>query len=396
MRKNGINRELTAISGGICAPAGFKANGVVCSGGERLSLVLTDGRYPAAFAFPSRGLCGASVLHNKNRLQSGYARAIVVNVGSANVANSALPAVKKLALAVSDAARITESEIAVASTGVIGRMIQTENVLPFVDGLVKGATSSEEKSLQAAQALTTEGGAGKDLAFSFQLGDFTCKIGAVFKGNQRVCPNLATFLCFFTTDTNISPAMLKKALLSVTADTFNQLDIDGVSSPNDTVGIIASGKAGNYQINCADGEYEKFVYALRQVAARVCLAVANTENNRAFSCVVSGVKSKSAARVIAKSVVGANAIKRSILKNGLETDDVLCTACCAGEQGDIQTVTLWVRSAQGELTLFENGERINVAESVKTRVMAGEELVISLDFAKGNYMATAIGRADII
>jgi glutamate N-acetyltransferase/amino-acid N-acetyltransferase len=396
MRKNGINRELLPVSGGVCAPAGFKANGVVCADGEQFALVLTDGRYPAAFAYSSRGVCSAPVSYNKKRLQSGYARAVVVNGGSANIDDFATPAIKKVTLAVSNAAKITESEIAVASTGVIGKTMRAENALPFIDELVKGASSNAEKSLQAAQMLTTESGVGSDLAFSFQLGDFTCKIGAIFKGNQRVCPNMATFLCFFTTDTNISSEMLRKALLSATSDAFNQLDIDGVSSPNDTVGIIASGKAGNYQINCADGEYEKFVYALRQVAMQVCLAVAGGENNRAFSCVVTGMQSKSVARLIAKSVVGANAIKRLLAQNDLQTDDVLCTACSVSEKVDLQKTTLVIRSTQGSLTLFENGERLDVAKAVKSRVISGENLTVSLDFCTGNYTATAIGRTSII
>ena len=263
MRKNGINRELSPVDGGVCAPAGFRANGVVCQGGEKLSVILTDGRYPAAFAYASRGVCGAPVQYTQNRLKSGYARAIVVNSGSANIGGGAKREIEKLCLAVSNSAKIPESEIAVASTGVIGKTMRAETLLPSVKELVNGALDGAENSLTAARMMATDDGAGKQLSFSFQLGDFTCKIGAIFKGNKRVCPNMATFLCFFTTDTNISPEMLKKALLSATADTFNQLNIDGVSSPNDTVGIIASGLAGNSKIDYADGEYEKFVFALR-------------------------------------------------------------------------------------------------------------------------------------
>ena len=396
MRKNGINRELSPVDGGVCAPAGFRANGVVCLGGEKLSIVLTDGRYPAAFAYTAQGVCGAPVQYTKNRLKSGYARAIVVNGGSANIGDGAKPAIEKLCLAVSNAAKIPENEIAVASTGVIGKIMRAETVLPSVSELINGAAASGEKSLTAAQNLTTHDGVGKQLSFSFQLGDFTCKIGAIFKGNKRVCPNMATFLCFFTTDVNISSEMLQKALIAATSDTFNQLDIDGVSSPNDTAGIVASGFAGNCKIDRADGEYDKFTFALRQAATRVCLAIAEDNGERAFSCVVTGARSKSAARTIAKSVVGAFSIKRALAQNGVDTDDVLCSACCGYEKADMQKITLAVGSENGKLTLFENGERIDLTNAAQSRVLSGKNLVISLDLGAGNYTATAIGRADII
>ena len=392
MRKNGINRELLPVDGGVCAPAGFKANAVVCQDGEKLSLIVTDGRYPASFAFSSYATCGAPVSYTRARLQSGYARAILVNSGSANIALTAKPAIEKTCLALSSAAKISEREIAFASTGTIGKEMCADTLLPMIKSLVSGATNSEQNSLIATQALTTESGKGQQLSFAFQLGDFTCKIGAIFKGNQRICPNMATFLCFFTTDTNISSDMLKKALAQASADTFNQLNIDGVASPNDTVGIIASGLAGNSKIDCADAEYEKFAFALKQVATRVCLAVAQGEDSRAFSCAVTGAKSKSAARSIAKRVVGAYAVKRALAQNDLDIDDILCSACCGDEKVDLQKVVIKLLSNDGQVILFESGERIDLAKKAKAPVILGENITIALELGVGNYTATAIGR----
>lgn len=394
MRKNGINRELLPVDGGVCAPAGFKANAVVCQDGEKLSLIVTNGRYPASLVFSSHATCGASVVYTRARLQSGYARAILVNSGSANISLTAKPTIEKICLALSNATNIPEREIAFASTGVIGKDMRADTALPMMKRLASGATSSGEHSLLAAQALTTESGKGQQLSFAFQLGDFTCKIGAIFKGNQRVCPNMATFLCFFTTDTNISPDMLKKALAQATADTFNQLDIDGVASPNDTVGIIASGLAGNSKIDCADAEYEKFAFALKQVATRVCLAVAQGERARAFSCVVTGAKSKSAARSIAKRVVSAHAVKRSLAQNDLDIDDILCLVCCGDERVDLEKIVIKLRSNDGQLICFENGERIEIAKQAKTPVILGGNFTIGVDLGVGNYTATAIGRVE--
>ncbi|MBQ8684671.1 MAG: bifunctional ornithine acetyltransferase/N-acetylglutamate synthase [Clostridia bacterium] len=407
MRKNGVNRTLTAIEGGVCAPSGFRANGVHCgiaqnvkfvsretkaSSREDLSLILADGRYPTTCVFASER-CGASARISKKHIQTGYARAVIANSGIANAfGEGAEGAARAICRALAKSAKISEDEIVIASTGRLGVPFCEAPILEKTDELVNGAASAHNNSLAAARALMTTDMIVKQLAFSFEIGDITCKIGAICKGNARVSPNMATTLCFVTTDVNISPKALSKAFSSAVNDTLNMLTVDGIFSPNDCACIMASGRAGNYIIDRADSEYEKFTYALKETLFSVCrMIVTDNPERKSLVCKASGARSVRAARTMAKAVVSANGVKHKLSKGVMEVDDLLCALCGTGEAFDLSKTEIAVGSRRGALVLFEEGKRLPTSLAELENILGDREIEVDIRLNEGNYQAKAIG-----
>lgn len=405
MRKNGVNKELKPIDGGICAPKGFRASGVRCGIApvsspfyhptrEDLALIAADKLVPTACVYADSGECGAPVITTKKHLKSGYSRAVIVNSG---IANCGVEGGEKLAktvcTAIAKRLKISASETVIASTGAITGKFPIDTLLSGVNKLADSLGCSHEHSLAAARALMTADTAVKQLSFSFMLGDYECKIGAIFKGSRRVCPNMATTLCFLTTDVNISREMLQKALSAVVGDTFNMLNVDGISSPNDTVCIMASGNAGNYKIDCADSEYKKFVYALKETAWRVCKAIVADGEGKSgvFSCSVSGAKSKNAARNIAKAVAGAIGTRKAFAKNEVDVEGILCSILTAGERVELSNVEISLSSEQGKFLLLDEGKSVAFSHENAARILSGADMEICIRLHTGNYSAQALG-----
>ena len=398
MRKNGVNKRLTPIDGGVCAPSGFRASGVRCGflpnqEREDLALILADKRVPTACVFSTGAICGATVEVAKKNLSSGFTRAAVINSGVANVAREGIPLAKSVCLEVAKRTPAIETEIVIASTGKIGKPIALETFLNGLDRLVNSLSPTDEGSLSAARAIMTEDKTPKQLAFSFELGAFPCKIGAIFKGGARVSPNMATTLCFITTDVNISTKMLQKALNFVVKETFNTLDIDGISSPNDTVCIMASGNAGNYKIDYEDTEYDKFLGALHETAKRICKAIAKDANGmeKVLICKVQGARSKRVARAVAKAIATSEKIRRNLREETLMIDDLLNASYGTGEEIFIEKIKVDVSSRGGSLTLFEENEAMEFYPETLGRVLREEEIEICVTLGKGNFSAQALG-----
>lgn len=398
MRKNGINRELTSISGGVCAPEGYKANAVACgireNGELDFGMIYSERRCSVACVYANGKTQGAPVKVSKRNIRNDYARAILVNGGVANVFGEAG---EKLALSVCDLLfpyAVERTEIIIASTGHIGK---TLSITPFERGvkeLWEGLYSSAEKSQQVANAITEKNAQGKQLAFSFALGDYPCKIGAVFKGGVHTSPNMATFLAFLTTDVNISSPMLQKALSAEIKETFNLLNIDGISSPNDTTCIFANGKAGNYKINAPDAEYKKFVYALRSVLTEICKSIAKENGYRLLSCSVKGALSKEVSRTIAKSIVGSYPIKDGLRNGKVKVEDILYTLLSTSNQSQAERVEIRLCSKQEQIAVYDDGREISVLPNILEGILSAEEVEIVVDLHEGNYQAVAFGRLD--
>ncbi len=410
MRKNGVNKQISPVAGGVCAPAGFKANAIRCGCGiplknvsretedcflrEDLALILADKRCPVACTYAQGALHGATAVVTQKHVRWGYARAMIANSGVANVfGEKATAMAQDICALLAKHAKILTDEIVIASTGLIGEKFDNTPILNGIAKLVADLAANEEKSLAAARALMTTDRWAKHAAFSFELGAFTCKIGAVFKGNARVCPNMATTLCFLTTDVNITPEMLQKALNHAVDETFNMMNVDGVSSPNDMVCIMASGEAGNCQIDAPDSEYAKFVFALKEVLARICRTIVDdgAENGFAFECRVKGAKSQRMAKSIARTIVGASTIK-DFLKNGeIDVQSVLCAIYSAGEAFGIEKLEISFYSDKGQVVVFDEGTVIKTSKNVLDTIFSGENIALLVDLHAGNYSATAIG-----
>ena len=386
MRKNGVNRQLEPIEGGVCAPAGFQAGGF---GG--LALIVGEKRFPAAGVFSQSATVGAPVTVSKKHIRLGYARAIFVNSGAANVfQENGESSAKEICKAVAKRLRCDAEEILIASTGKIGPRFDAQTVLQNVEPLTQRLGASHEHSLVAARNIMTTDKSVKQLSFAFDVGDYRCKIGAIFKGNARVCPNMATTLCFLTTDVNITSQMLQKALVAGINETLNLLDLDGLASPNDSVCILSSRSAGNYLISSPDSEYKKFASALQKTLGEICLLLIKDgdPNAKTFVCEAHGAKSKRVARAVAKSIVSARIFQRK----SWTTDDLICAILGAGEPLELDRSDITLSSKTASLVLMTDGKAIAFSASSVSDILSCDEFTIRVHLNDGNYGATALGR----
>lgn len=400
MRKNAVNRELTPIEGGVCAVDGFSAGGVACGiredGALDLAAVLSDKRCPAACVFSTSQRVGAPIIITRKNIKNGYARVVVANGG---IANAFLPdgerLAQKMCMLAEKSFHVLREETLVASTGVVGRALSMVFLERGFAGISSRMSADEEGSIAAAMALSDKQAKAGQLSYSFELGDFTCRIGAIFKGSMHVAPNMATTLAFLTTDVCISPKMLQFALATSVKETLNLLNIDGQPSPNDMVCIMANGMAGNCIIDRVDTEYHKFCYALRAVLTEVCRAIAAGENGdrKVTFCHVKGAKSKQLARCLSKKLVGSQGVK-NLLYNPEPVLDVESIFYALAELDCVNTyekVQISLRSAKGELLLFEDGKRLPCSKERIIEVLSEKEVGVCVALNVGNYAACAYG-----
>ena len=324
-RKNGVNRELYPIDGGVCAPNGFSAN-AVCAGflphsnKYDLALIASDKRCPTAAVYSTSAVVGAPIPVCKRHLKYGVSYGVIINSGIANVfQENGEDLAEKVCQMTANLLKVDRADILIASTGKIEPSLELKTFENALKNLTSGLESTHAGSLRAAQAITTTDKHVKQLSYRFHLGDFPCTIGAIFKGNQRVSPKMATTLGVITTDVNISPEMLQRAFSATARDSFNLLDIDGVASPNDMFCIMANGHAGNCKIEYADSEYKKFCYVLKEVALEICKKIATEgERGKVLTCRVLGSKSKQVARSISKKVATSTELKKALFENRMD------------------------------------------------------------------------------
>ncbi len=396
MRKNGINNQLRPISGGVCATEGFKANGVACGiredGQPDFAMIFSERRCAVACVYATGNTVGAPITVTKRNMRNGYARAILVNSG---VAVCVGEEDEKLAKEVCDLLfpyGIERGEIVFASTGKIGKRLDSSPFKRGIASLWEGLSSSHEHSLRAATAIMTEDSFVKQLSYAFDLGDYPCKIGVIFKGGPQISPNMATFLAFLTTDVNISTPMLQKALEAETRETLNGLNLDGISSPNDTVCIMANGKAGNYKIDRMDSEYKKFTRALRAVLTEVCRLTAKDGAKKTLLCEVKGAISKEVARSAAKAIVGSEGIKSSIEKGKADAKSILFVLLERANALKTQSIAIRLCARGKEVVLYEEGRAFSLSDEVTGALLSADEVEIKLDLGEGNFKAKAFGR----
>ncbi len=395
MRKNGIDRQLRKISGGICAPEGYKANAVVCGirkeGGLDFGMIFSEKRCAVACMYASGNTVGAPVKVSKKNMRNGYARAILVNGGVANVF---LPEGEKIALSICDLFLpygLERGETVIASTGRIGERLELSSFKAGVKPLWEGLSGAEEQGELFAQAISSEEAPAKQLSFAFDLGDYPCKIGVIFKGGQRTSPNMATFLAFLTTDVNISTPMLQKALTSEVNETLNLLSLDGTPSPNDTICIMANGRAGNYKIDCMDAEYKKFKIALRLALTEICIAAAKAGDRKVLRCKVKGAQSKQLSRSLAKGIISSYGVKKGIEKGALDIRDILYTIISMVNGIKMERLRVALRSSKEKRVLYEQERAIPAAEEGLRALLSEEDVEISVDLGDGNFQSVAFG-----
>ena len=402
MRKNGINRHLTPIEGGVCAPGGFRCSATYCGfdkendGKDDLAFVVADKRCATACVYTTLPQKGAPIAVTKRHLKNGYAQAFLANSGIANVFMSdgeklAEYACRKLRRYIN----VDAQDVVIASTGKMFGELTLEQFEGGLQELVENLSDTHEASLAAARALMTTDAQVKQLSYSFELGAFSCKIGAIFKGNTHVAPNMATTLAFITTDVNITPEMLRHALVMETKESFNLLNVDGQASPNDMVCIMANGRAGNCRIDRIDTEYKKFAYILREVLIRICKQIVTDDEppRKVLSCKVIGALSKQLARAVAREVVYSSYIRRCAKQGQLDLDKLFHAILNAGVELD-GSLEIYICADGEEVVVFEDEQAFANMEQQVARIFAANERTIVVNLHQGNYTAEAYGCDD--
>ena len=399
MRKNGVNKEMKPIEGGVCAPLGFQANGIHCGirknkSKKDLALILCKKRAATACVYTTNLVKGAPIIVTQKHVEDGYARAVIVNSGNANTCNAdGIEIADGMCALVEKHCGIPASDVVIASTGVIGQKLSLEPIAGGMKELVEGLESTPGGSLAAAEAIMTTDTVPKELAYEFQLGEIKCRIGAICKGVGMLCPNMATMLMFITTDVSISPEMLQKALSADVKDSLNMVSVDRDTSTNDTLCVMASGLAGNAVIDRADPDYKKFCRALHAVTTALCKKIAADGEGatKLIECNVTGAKSKQIARTVAKSVDCSNLLKAAIFGADANWGRVLCAIGYSGAAVNVKKIGVSFTSAAGEIEVCEEGMGIDFSEDAAKKVLSEKEIGIQVNLHDGNYGATAWG-----
>lgn len=385
------------ISGGVCAPAGFRANGVHCGIRKNktkrdLSLIVSEKRASAACVYTTNLVKGAPIIVTKSHVADGYAQAIVCNSGNANTCNAdGVEIAEAMCALVEKNTGIAASDVVVASTGVIGQSLSVEPMAEGMPALAAGL--SEENGNLAAQGIMTTDTVAKEIAFSFDLGGAECHIGAIGKGVGMINPNMATMLIFVTTDAAISPAMLQKALSADVKDTFNMVSVDGDTSTNDMVCVLANGLAGNPEITETGKDFNAFRRALNKVTTYLCRCIAKDGEGatKLLECKVTGAKTKNAAKLVAKSVIKSSLFKAAMFGADANWGRVLCAVGYSGANVDVSKVDVSFKSRFGRIDVCKNGSGIEFSEEEAKKVLGADEIQILIELNDKSGKATAWG-----
>ena len=385
------------ISGGVCAAKGFKANGVHCGirknhSKKDLALIVSEQRASAAAVYTTNLVKGAPLTVTKKNISNGYAQAVICNSGNANTCNwNGIQIAEEMCTLVAKKTGIFANDVVVASTGVIGQVLDITPIAEGMDALVEGL--STENGAAAAQAIITTDTVPKEIAVEFTLGGKTCRMGGIAKGSGMIHPNMATMLVFITTDAAISPAMLQKALSNDITKTFNMLSIDGDTSTNDMVTVLANGMAGNPEITDEGWEFETFMEALNTITIQLCRMIAGDGEGatKLLECVAVGADTEEAAKLAAKSVICSSLLKAAMFGADANWGRVLCAIGYSGADVDVSKIGVSFKSAKGEVVVCMNGAGVPFSEEEAKEILLEKEIEIFVSLGDGPYGATAWG-----
>lgn len=388
---------MKTISGGVCAATGFTANGVHCGirkNHSKRDLALIASAVPAhaAAVYTTNLVKGAPLTVTQQHIADGTAQAIICNSGNANTCNAnGIEIAGQMSTLVGAALGIAPEDVVVASTGVIGQPL---DITPIADGIpALAAGLSSDNGAAAAEAIMTTDTVPKEIAVEFTLGGKTCRLGGIAKGSGMIHPNLATMLVFLTTDAAISAEMLQKALSTDVQSTFNMVSIDGDTSTNDMVTILANGMAGNAEITADGADFATFMQALNTVTVHLCRCIAADGEGatRLLECRVTGAKDAATAKTVAKSVVCSSLLKAAMFGADANWGRVLCAIGYSGADVDVTRVSVAFRSAKGAITVCENGAGVPFSEEQAKEILLEKEIEILVSAGTGDGSATAWG-----
>ncbi|MBO5099418.1 MAG: bifunctional ornithine acetyltransferase/N-acetylglutamate synthase [Clostridia bacterium] len=385
------------IEKGVCAPKGFKAGGIHCGIRKNkikkdIALIVSDVPASAAAVYTTNLVKGAPLVVTKKHLENGVAKAVICNSGNANTCNAdGVEVAEKMCQLVADEIGINADDVVVASTGVIGQPL---DITPIKDNMKALCQSiSYENGLDAAEAIMTTDTKVKEVAVEFEIDGKICKMGGIGKGSGMIHPNMATMLIFITTDVNISKELLDEALKEDIKDSFNMISVDGDTSTNDMVTILANGMAENAVIDKKDENFEIFKKALNKITVSISRMIAGDGEGatKLLECRVINAKSKEIAKMVSKSVICSSLVKAAMFGSDANWGRVLCAIGYSGADVDVEKVDVSFESAKGVIEVCKDGAGVEFSEEKAKEILLENEIIINIDLNDGKGEATAWG-----
>lgn len=387
---------MKVIEGGVCAAKGFSANGIHCGIRKNktkrdIALIVSEKRANAAAVYTTNLVKGAPLTVTKAHISDGYATAVVCNSGNANTCNAnGIEIAEQMSELVSKHTGIAANDVIVASTGVIGQPLDIE---PIADGMAELVAGLGDNSAIAAEGIMTTDTKLKETAVSFEIGGVECHIGGIAKGSGMIHPNMATMLVFITTDCAITTPMLQKALSGDIANTFNMVSVDGDTSTNDMVTVLANGTANNRTIDCEGEDFDTFMKALNTVTVYLCRCIAGDGEGatKMLECKVRGGADVQTAKTVAKSVICSSLTKAAMFGSDANWGRVLCAIGYSGADVDVNKIDVSFESSKGSILVCKNGAGVEFSEEKAKEILLESEIIIHVDLNSGDAEATAWG-----
>ncbi len=385
------------IEGSVCAAKGFKANGIHCGIRHNktkrdISLIVSEKICSTAAVYTTNLVKGAPLKVTKAHIANGKAQAIICNSGNANTCNAnGIEIAEQMSALVAESINIDANDVVVASTGVIGQPLNIEPIANGMKELVAGLKKDGDGF--AAEGIMTTDTVKKEVAVEFVIGGKTCRIGGIAKGSGIIHPNMATMLVFITSDVAISSQMLQKALSSDIKETFNMISVDGDTSTNDMVVVLANGMAENPEITSDGEDFDTFMKALNTVNVALCQKIASDGEGatKLLECKVSGAKTLEDAKKVAKSVVCSSLLKSAMFGADANWGRVLCAIGYSGANVDVDKVDLYFSSAKGKIEVCNGGSGVDFSEEKAKEILLEDKIDIIVDLNDGQYSSNAWG-----
>ena len=389
--------EMKMIEGGVCAAKGFKASGVHCGirkSRTKRDLALVFSAVPASCAavYTTNLVKGAPLEVTKSNISDGFAQAVICNSGNANTCNAdGIEIAEQMCNLTGQALGIKATDVVVASTGVIGQKLDINPIAKGIPQLV--SELSKDGNLNASEGIMTTDTVRKEVALQFTVGGKECRIGGMAKGSGMIHPNMATMLVFITTDTAISPKMLQKALSSDIANTFNMVSVDGDTSTNDMVTVLANGMADNSPITEEGPDFDAFMKALNTITVSLCRMIAGDGEGatKLLECITEGAADKQTAKTVAKSVICSSLLKAAMFGADANWGRVLCAIGYSGADVDVNKIDVSFKSCKGTIPVCKNGAGIDFSEEKAKEILLEKEIDILVNLNSGDQCATAWG-----
>lgn len=387
---------MNIIDGGVCAANGFSAGGIHCGirknkSKRDLALIYSEVKASAACVYTTNLVKGAPLIVTKEHVADGYAQAVICNSGNANTCNAnGIEIAQEMSKLLADEMNINQNDVIVASTGVIGQPLDIEPIKNGIPSLKKSLGNNSEC---AAEGIMTTDTKLKQVAVSFNIDGVECKIGGIAKGSGMIHPNMATMLVFITTDCAISPKMLQKALSSDIKNTFNMVSVDGDTSTNDMVTVLANGMAGNKVIDSDSEAFNTFMEALNTVTVYLCRCIAGDGEGatKLLECKVTGAENIEIAKTVAKSVICSSLTKAAMFGADANWGRVLCAIGYSGANVDVNKIDVSFESNKGVIEVCKNGAGVAFSEEKAKEILLEQDIIINVALNAGNANSTAWG-----